>query len=140
MAFLYSFDFRISVSLLTLRYELESSYLTHSYFPASSWKAINAPIAVTLLIPSGIVITKLLINLIRIRSIPKHLLFLQFGRVLFFTGLGISFFLFHLFSIGALSQDGELIFIPALFGWICSIPLMFSRIQGVFVNRLQSSF
>lgn len=119
------------MSLLTLRYELDSSYSAHNYFPVSSWKAINAPIAITLLIPTGIVLTKLLINLIRIRSIPKHLLFLQFGRVIFFTGLCLSFFLFHLFCIGTISHDGELIFIPILFGWVCSIPLMFSRVQGV---------
>lgn len=128
----FSFNSRVSVSLLTLRYELDSTYSVNNYFPVSSWKSINAPIAVTLLIPVGIVITKLLINLIRIRSIPKHLLFLQFGRVVFFLGLGLSFILFHLFSVGTLSRDGELIFIPVLAGWVCSIPLMFSRVQGVF--------
>lgn len=124
------------MSLLTLRYELDSSYSVNHYFPASSWKSINAPVAITLLIPVGIVITKLLINLIRIRSIPKHLLFLQFGRVVFFLGFGLSFILFHLFSVGTLTRDGELIFIPVLAGWVCSIPLMFSRVQGVFALLL----
>lgn len=132
----FLFDSRISVSLLTLRYELDSSYSVNHYFPASSWKSINAPVAITLLIPVGIVITKLLINLIRIRSIPKHLLFLQFGRVVFFLGFGLSFILFHLFSVGTLTRDGELIFIPVLAGWVCSIPLMFSRVQGVFALLL----
>ena len=123
---------RVAVILSTVRYELSSEYVVRHSFSASSWATMNTPIAFTLLIPIVIVVTKCIINLVRYNSIPKHLLLLQFGRVSFFVCGGLSFLLLFLLSTSSIHIEHTLALCPIMIGWLCSIPLMISRIRGVF--------
>lgn len=125
------FPVLVAVILSTVRYELSSEYVVRHSFSASSWATMNTPIAFTLLIPIVIVVTKCIINLVRYNSIPKHLLLLQFGRVSFFVCGGLSFLLLFLLSTSSIHIEHTLALCPIMIGWLCSIPLMISRIRGL---------
>lgn len=120
-----------------MSYEISIQYKHHQFFLKSSWLTILTPLLFLVAIPTIVVFYRFFNALFHAQSYPKHLLHVQWGRLLFFLGLCTTFG-FHFVTLTDITSINSFIAIlPICIGCFLSIPLLSSRIRGLncFVKR-----
>lgn len=123
--------FRIGVSFSLLSYEITNQYKQYGKFLKSGWLTILFPIWVLISIPSAIVLYRFIHSLIHYRSFPRHLIHVQWGRLLYIIGLLISFTFYYLIQTKDFMINPIFTLLPLCISCFLSIPLLSSRIHGL---------
>lgn len=123
--------FRIGVSFSLLSYEISIQYKQYGKFLKSGWLTILFPIWVLIGIPSAIVLYRFIHSLIHYRSFPRHLIHVQWGRLLYIIGLIISFTFYYLIQTKDFMINPVFTLLPLCISCFLSIPLLSSRIHGL---------
>lgn len=122
----------LGVVFSSIRFEVITRYQYSQIMNADSWSSIFGSLFSLLVIPVCIVVARAVHTMTIYHSVPFHVVKMQIGRVLFFFSLAATTVMMYFIAVGKADLSDRLAMAPFILGWLCSIPLIIQRIQGVF--------